>query len=59
MVRSDGTSGVGNLLPEDLCDEVVEVRRVSERIMVVVLMDEKQLIRNINALCSSIWTHCC
>ena len=39
---ADGASGVGILLQEDLCDEVVEVRRVSERIMV---MHKKQLIR--------------
>eukprot|EP00795_Rhopilema_esculentum_P005426 gene5426-599_t len=45
----DGTSGVGILLQEDLCDEVVKVRRIDKRLIVVVLMHGKQLIHAVSA----------
>ena len=37
------------MLKEDLCDEVVEERRVYGRLMVVVLMHGKQLFRIVSA----------
>ena len=44
----DGTHGVGILIAENLCDNMIEVRRIDERIISVVLLYGKQLIRIIS-----------
>ena len=40
---------VGILAKEELCEKVVDVRRKSDRVMVVVLASGKQVIRVISA----------
>ena len=44
-----GIRGVGILVKEELCEKVVDVRRKSDRVMVVVLAFGKQVIRVISA----------
>ena len=43
--NSDGTGGVGVLVKEELCEEVVEVRRRSDRVMTVVMVLEEEVLR--------------
>ena len=47
--NSSGIKGVGILVKEELCEKVVDVRIKSDRVMVVVLAFEKQVIRVISA----------
>ena len=35
--KGDGLGGVGVVVKEELCEKVVEVRRVSDRVMTVVV----------------------
>ena len=39
----DGVGGVGVMVKEDLCDKVVEVRSVSDRVMTLVIFEEDVL----------------
>ena len=41
----DGVCGVGDVVREVLYEEVVEVRRVSDRVMAVVLVFEEGVLR--------------
>ena len=41
----DGSAGVGLMVKEELCGDVIEVRRKSERIVVVVMLCGKQVTR--------------
>ena len=47
--NSSGIGVVGILIKEELCEKVVDVRRKSDRVMVVVLAFGKQIIRVISA----------
>ena len=47
--NSSGIGGVGILVKEELREKVVDVRRKSDRVVVVVLLFEKQVIRVISA----------
>ena len=47
--NSSGIGGVGILVKEELCEKVVDVRRKSNRVMVVVLAFRKQVIPAISA----------
>ena len=38
--KGDGFSGVGVMVNEELCEKVVEVRRVSDRVITVVVFEE-------------------
>ena len=42
--NSSGIGGVGILLKEEICEKVVDVRRKSDRVVVVVLAFGKQVI---------------
>ena len=42
---SDGTGGVGVLVKEELCEKVVEVGRKSDRVMMVVMALEEEVVR--------------
>jgi len=54
----NGASGVGILVVEYLCDDVIEVRRIDERLMVLVLIYGKQLIRIITRFFYKKYTFC-
>ena len=41
--KEDGVGGVGVMVKEELCEKVVEVRRVSDRVMTVVVVEEDVL----------------
>ena len=41
--KGDGVGGMGVMVKEELCEKVVEVRRVSERVMIVVVLEEDVL----------------
>ena len=41
--KGDGVGGVRVTVKEELCEEVVEVRRVSDRVMTVVVFEEDVL----------------
>ena len=47
--NSSGIGGVGILIKEEISEKVVNVRRKSDRVMVVVLAFGKQVIRVISA----------
>ena len=47
--NSSGIGGVGILVKEELCEKLVDARRKSDRVMVVVLAFGKQVIRVISA----------
>ena len=36
--KGDGVGGVGVMMKEELCEKVVEVRRVSDRVMTVIVI---------------------
>ena len=38
--KGDGVGGVGVMVKEELCEKVVEVRRVSDRVMTVAVVFE-------------------
>ena len=42
-VKIAGAGGVGVIVKEDLCDKVVEVRRISDRVMTLVVFEEDVL----------------
>ena len=37
--KGDGVGGVGAMVKEELCEQVVELRRVSDRVMTVAVVD--------------------
>ena len=41
--NGDGVGGVGVMVKEQLCEKVVEARRVSDRVMTIVVFDEDVL----------------
>ena len=41
--KGNGVSGVEVIVKEELCEKVVEVRMVNDRVMVVVLVFEKDV----------------
>ena len=41
--RGDGVGGMGAMVKEELCETVVEVRRVSDRVMTAVAFEEDVL----------------
>ena len=41
----DEVGGVGVMVKEELCDDVVEVKRVSDRVMTLVVVFEEDLLR--------------
>ena len=43
--KRDGVGGVGVMVKEELCEKVVEVRRVSNRVMTVVAIFEGDVLR--------------
>ena len=43
--KGDGVGGVGVVVKEKLCEKVVEVRMVSGRVMIVVLVFEEDVLR--------------
>ena len=43
--NSDGTGGVGVLVTEEVCEKVVEVRRRSDRMLMVVIVLEEEVLR--------------
>ena len=43
--KGDGVDGVGVVVKEELCDKVVEVRRVSDRVMTLVVVFEEDVLR--------------
>ena len=47
--NSSGIGGMGILVKEEICEKVVDVRRKSDKVMVVVLAFGKQVIRVISA----------
>ena len=38
--KGDGVGGVGVMVKEELCEKVVEVRRVRDRVMTLVVFEE-------------------
>ena len=44
--KGDGVGGVGIIVKEELCEKVVEVRMVSDRVMAVVIFEEDMLRLN-------------
>ena len=46
--KEDGDSGVGVVVKEELCEKVVEVRRVSDRVMTFVVVFEEEMLRLIS-----------
>ena len=43
--KGDGGGGVGAMAKEELCEKVVEVRRVSDRVMTFVAVFEEDVLR--------------
>ena len=43
--KQNGVGGVGVMVKEELCEKVVEVRRVNDRVMAVVLIFEEDMLR--------------
>ena len=43
--KGDGVGGVGVVMKTELCEKVVEVRRVCDRVMTVVVDFEKDVLR--------------
>ena len=41
--KRDGVGGVGVIVKEEQCEKVVEVRRVSDRVMTLVVFEEDVL----------------
>ena len=41
--KGDGVGGVGVMVMEEWCENMVEVRRVSDRVMTVVVREEDEL----------------
>ena len=41
--KGDGVGGVGVMVKEELCEKVVEIRMVSNRVMTVVVFEEDVL----------------
>ena len=42
--KGDGVCGVGVMVKEELCEKMVEVRRVGDRVMTVVVFVDKDLL---------------
>ena len=43
--KGDGVGGVGVMVKDGLCEKVVELRRVSERVMILVIVFEEDVLR--------------
>ena len=43
--NGDGLGGVGDMVKVEMCAKVVEVRRVSDRVMIVVVVFEEDVLR--------------
>ena len=43
--KGDGVDGVGVIVKEGLCEKVVDVRMVSDRVMAVALVFEEDVLR--------------
>ena len=43
--KGDGVGGVGDMVKEELCEKVVEVRMVSDRVMSVVVVFDGDVLR--------------
>ena len=41
--KGDGSGGVGGIVKEELCAKVVEIRRVGDRLMTVVIYEDELL----------------
>ena len=44
-LKRDGDGDVGVMMKEELCEKVLEVRRMSDRIMAVVFVFEEDVLR--------------
>ena len=56
--NSDGMGGVGVQVKEELCKNVVEVRRKSDRVMTIVMTLEEEVVR-IMCVWSANWQNEC
>ena len=56
--NSDGMGAVGVLVKEELCEKVVEVRRRSDRVTLVVMVLEEEVLR-IVCVWSTEWQNGC
>ena len=50
--NNDGIGSVAILVKEKRCDKIAEIRRKSDRVMVMVLIFEEEAITNIAVICA-------
>ena len=53
--KGDGVGGVGVMVKEELCERLVEVRRVSDRVMSVAVVFEEDVLRLICGCARQDW----